>query len=336
MKSIQKCLIFSLTSIFLIVSLCKTVYVSASIADYFSFVILSDYKVEMNIGETYAISAIAASAKKTTWKSSDSKIASVNSNGVITAKKAGTVVITAKAGRAEAGCRVTVKPTTITLNRSSVEVENHAFIQLRAKTSNGSAVKWKSSKKSVAEIDENGFLTAKKPGTTVITASADGTKVSCTVTVKKPTVTLNRTSAEMYKGDTLRLTAKISSSSKPVWKTNRKSVAVVSENGTVTAKKNGTAVISVTVDGVTRECEITVLKPEITLSCTEATLKKGDSLKIEAKVSSGKTPVWSSSNPSVARVDKKGTVTATGKGRAYIYASWDGTKVRCTIYVTEK
>lgn len=70
-------------------------------------------------------------------------------------------------------------------------------VTLKGQTSNGSPISWKSQKSSVAEIDENGKISAKKPGETTITAKADGTKKTCHVTVKKPKVTLNYTSASL-------------------------------------------------------------------------------------------------------------------------------------------
>ena len=93
--------------------------------------------------------------------------------------------------------------------------------------------------------------------------------------------------------------------------------------------------ITATVDGVAKTCEIVVQKPEITLSATELTLKKGEISSMKAIVSSGNTPVWSSSNTNNVSVNSYGDITALQKGTAYIYASEDGTKVRCRVIVTE-
>ena len=56
---------------------------------------------------------------------------------------------------------------------------------------------------------------------------------------------------------------------------------------------------------------------------------------MSAKVSSGNKPEWSTSNSNVATVDSEGKITGIKKGRAYIYAKEDGTKVKCTVYVTD-
>ena len=138
-------------------------------------------------------------------------------------------------------------------------MENGAQVTLKGQTSNGSPISWKSQKSSVAEIDENGKISAKKPGETTITAKADGTKNTCHVTVKKPKVTLNYTSASLSRNQTLLLTAKVSSGKKVTWKSQKKSVATVTSRGKVTAIKRGITKIRASIDGVTKECTITVL-----------------------------------------------------------------------------
>ncbi|MDF2513049.1 MAG: hypothetical protein K0S04_2915 [Herbinix sp.] len=300
-----------------------------------AFIILSQYKATLDIGDELYIVAVSSTGKSVTWKSSDSKIASVNTYGVITAKKAGTAIITAKIKNAEASCQVVVNKTKVSISKEKASIEHGEALSLSATTSNDSPVTWKSSKKSIAIVDEYGKVTGIKPGETTITATANGTSAICQVTVKLPNVQLNKTSATLYRGNTLQLKATISSSAKPTWKTNKKSVALVDATGTVTAIKHGAAIITATVDGVTQTCEITVQKPEITLSSTELTLKKGSSSNLTASVSSGNPPTWTSSNPNIVSVNAYGDIKALQKGKAYIYAAEDGTKVRCSVSVTE-
>ncbi|WFR59263.1 Ig-like domain-containing protein [Anaerocolumna sp. AGMB13025] len=311
----------------------QPVSAKSAIAD-LSFIILSQYSATANIGEEILLFAVTSNGKFPTWKSSNSKVASVNTYGVVTAKKAGTAVITAKIKNAEAACRITVNKTKVTINLTSASIEHGETLKLTAKSSNGSQIVWKSSKKSIAVIDDKGTVTGLKPGDTVITAKADDTSVTCNLKVKSPSVKLSNSSVKLYRGHSVQITAFVSSKIAPTWKTNKKSVALVDENGTITGIKNGIAVITATVDGVIKTCNVTVLKPEITLSLKELTLKKGADATITASVSSGNEPVWSTSNPNIIAISSKGKITALEKGTAYVYASEDGTKVRCSVKVT--
>ncbi|MCH5251621.1 MAG: Ig-like domain-containing protein [Lachnospiraceae bacterium] len=307
---------------------------SAVQASSISLVVLSNYNKTIQIHQSFYLAAITSNGKKPSWKSSDSKIASVNTYGMVTGKRGGTCRITAKISGAEASCQVTVKKTTITLSSKTITMENGAQYTLGGKTSNGSSLSWKSSKRSVATIDDEGHIEAKKPGETTITASADGSSATCKVTVKKPKVTLNYTKASLYRGQTLRLTAKVSSNRIPVWKSKKTSVVTVDEKGLVTARKHGTALVQASIDGITRICEIEVKAPKITLSKSSVTMKKGESLQLSADVSSGNSPTWNSSSKKIATVDKNGKVQAKKKGSCYIYASEDGTKKKCRVHVT--
>ena len=335
MSHIKK-VIFSILLCFSVISFSVPApAVSALTSSSFSFIILSQYKAIADIGDELYIIAISSTGKSVTWKSSDSKIASVNTYGIVTTKKAGIAIITAKIKNAEASCQVIVNKTKVSINKTSATIEHGETLRLSATTSNGSPVTWMSSKKSIATIDEYGKVSGLKPGETVISAKADGSYATCMLTVKLPTVQLNKTSVTLYRGQTYRLSATVSSVVRPTWKTNKKSISIVDATGTVTAIKNGTAIITATVDGVSKTCEITVQKPEITLSTSELTLKKGAISSLTASVSSGNTPAWSSSNSNLVSVNSYGDITALLKGKAYIYAAEDGTKVRCRVIVTE-
>lgn len=299
----------------------------------YELILLGTYSETMNIGDSFYLPAVTSNGKKPTFSSGDSKVASVNTYGKITAKGAGSTVITAKIKNGEASCKIKVKKTAITLNSKSLTLENGSTAQLTAEVSTKHPVKWKSAKKSIASVDEDGMILAKKPGTTEITASADGTTVSCKVKVKQPTVCLSKTKVSLYRKDTVKLTVSSTSSSEPKWKSSKKSVALVDNRGKVTAVKNGTAWITVTVDGVSRQCEVTVKKPKITFEEESLTLKEGETASAKATVSSGNLPEYSSSNTNVAAVNEQGKITAKSPGRAYIYAKEDGTKERMTVYV---
>ena len=215
-------------------------------------------------------------------------------------------------------------------------MENGESIRLKASTSNGHIVTFRSGKSSIASVSEKGLVTAKKPGITEITATADKTSVTCKVTVKKPSVKLSKSHISLYRKRKAKLSVTSSSKSTPTWKSNKKNVATVDENGIVTAIKHGTATITVTVDGCSKSCEVTVKQPKIEFAKEKKELFAGQDYQTVVKVSSNNKPEFSSSNTNVATVDENGIVHARAKGRAYIYAKEDGVKERMTITVTEQ
>ena len=139
----------------------------------------------------------ATGDKTVKWSSSNEAVATVDSNGKVTAKKAGTAVITATSSNGKtAGCTVTVKQkeiaiTGISLNKSTTSLTEGESETLTATITPSNAtgdktVKWSSSNEAVAAVDSNGKVTAKKAGTAVITVtSSNGKSASCTVTVKQ-------------------------------------------------------------------------------------------------------------------------------------------------------
>ena len=139
-----------------------------------------------------------ASVKAVTWKSSNPKIAAVDSSGKVTALKPGTVTITCTAhdgSKVRATCRIKVTNrlvTKITLNKKKATLKKGKTLQLKIKSILpkdvvNRNVKWKSSNRKVAAVDKNGKVTAKGPGTClIICTAADGSKVvaQCRITVK--------------------------------------------------------------------------------------------------------------------------------------------------------
>lgn len=224
------------------------------------FIILTKYNHTLNIGKEFYLGAITSNGASPKWKSSNSRVASVNTYGLVTAKKNGKAKITAKVSGAEASCTVTVNKTKIQLSPSAVIIEHGESAQLKATTSNGSQVQFKSKKPSVATVSDSGKVCGEKPGSTYITVTADNTKVSCRVTVKRPSITLNHTKVTLSPDTEITLRAKVSSGLSPQWKSNKSSVATVDDDGRVYAVKAGTARISAKLDGVIRYCTVKVTK----------------------------------------------------------------------------
>ena len=309
-------------------------------------------------------------SKSVSWRSSNSEVATVDANGTVTAKRAGTAVITATSTNGKsAGCTVTVSRkeipiTEISLDKSSATLTEGETTTLVAtvlpeNTTDSKSVSWRSSNSEVATVDANGTVTAKRAGTAVITAtSTNGKTAGCTVTVSKKEIpiieiSLDKSSATLTEGETTTLTATVlpenTTDSKSVsWSSSNSEVATVDANGTVTAKRAGTVVITTTsTNGKTAGCTVTVSRKEIpiteiSLDKSSATLTEGETTTLVATVlpentTYGKSVKWSSSNVAVATVDLMGKVTAKSAGTAIITAtSENGKTASCTVTVNKK
>ena len=145
-----------------------------------------------------------ATTKAVTWKSSNTKIATVSSTGKVTAKATGTVTITctAKDGSGKkATCKITVikptvKATKITINKTKATLVKGEKISLKATVTptnaTNKAVTWKSSNTKIATVSSTGKVTAKATGTVTITCTAkdgSGKKATCKITVRNYTKT---------------------------------------------------------------------------------------------------------------------------------------------------
>ena len=212
----------------------------------------------MENGACFRLYATTSNGSKAAFKTNKSSVATVDEYGNITANKPGNAVITATADKSTARCYVTVKEPTIKLSKTSLTLYRGQSQQLTATVSSGLPPTWKSSKSSVATVDESGNITAWKHGTTIISAKVNGITKFCEVTVASPSIKLSCTELTLKVGGSKKITAAVSSGNTPEWTSSKSSVAEVSQNGTVTALKKGTAVISVKEDGTKETCKVTV------------------------------------------------------------------------------
>ncbi len=153
-----------------------------------------EYIVKGKTKNLYATLLPGDSTDKVTWKSSNTKVVTVDKNGKIKGIKAGTAKITVKTTSGKtAKCTVAVvakekKSTKVSLNKSKLNLKVGAMQMIKASmTSNKStdSLTWTSSNKKVATVDANGNITAVKKGKATITVkTSSGKKATCEVTVK--------------------------------------------------------------------------------------------------------------------------------------------------------
>ena len=333
---------------------------------------LDKTSLELEEGDTCRLIATVlpsnADDKTIIWTSDNTDVATVV-DGLVTARAEGAATVTAKAGGFEIVCTVKVSKkaqskipvTSVTLNYTSYGLkagENFTLstIVLPANATDRE-VKWTSSNEQVAVV-VNGKVTAKVEGTATITATANGKSASCSVTVTKAAsetvpveeVVLDRSSLSLKIDETQTITATIKPSDSTVrevnWSSSNEKVAVV-VNGKVTAKGEGTAMITATADGKSASCSVTVAKAEpeiipvsgITLNSEKLELEVGETFTLTATVSpsnaTDKTVVWNSESQITATV-VDGLVTAKAVGETIISATAGDVTVECALTVKAK
>lgn len=295
------------------------------------------------------VTSNSTSNKKVKWSSSNARIASVNSQGRVTAKKVGSCRIYAKAtdgSKVYAVCNIRVikRVTKLQINQVYLKMlEGHAKkLKVKVSPSNASikGVKWTSSDESVAVVSSVGKVTGIAAGSCKVTAQTkDGSKlkVYCNVTVEKevPATGLSLAAQDMVivKGMSKSAGVTVSPGNTTdtlYYSSDNRSVATVSSKGKIKAIRPGTATITVsTTSGKEAYIGVTV----VGLNKTSLTLEQYDSddLWVEGLDDTIK---WSSTNPNIARVDN-GTVVGRKPGTCTIIASISGVKLHCRVKVNK-
>ncbi|MFR8211799.1 MAG: Ig-like domain-containing protein [Longicatena caecimuris] len=284
-------------------------------------------------GKTTTLKAMTSYSTKVTWKSSKPSIATVSSSGVVTGKKAGTVYIYANAYGKSVKYKLTIKEPALKLNKSSSSIYKGKTTTLKATTSYRTKVTWKSSNSSIATVSSTGVVTGKKAGTAYIYANAYGKSVKCKVTVKNPTITLNKSKATAYAGKSYTLKATTSYRTKISWKSSNTKIATVDSKGMVKLKKAGKVTISATAFGKKVNCVLTVKNPTLKVSKASVSIYRKKSYTVKATAVPGGKVSWSSSNKAIATVSSSGKITGMKKGTAYVYAKIHGLKKTIKVIV---
>lgn len=301
-----------------------------------------------------------------TWKSSNEAVATVDSNGKVTAVGIGNAAITATCGtHTTEPFNITVNAPLvgITMNKKEAGIDKAETVQLSVTknpvdTTDSENVVWTSSNSDIASVDNNGLVTGKALGKTTITAKIEtshGTyTATCEVTVNVHIESITIVNAgidasrnlELYKNQTADLTVdfnpdEFAESKTIIWESSDKTVAKV-ENGKVTAVAPGTAIITATtVNGKTDSITVTVpvVKAKtLTINKNNTSIEKGNSEQLTTEIlpentTDDTTVTWESSDENVVTV-VNGLVTAVGVGNATVTAKAAGLDATCNVVVT--
>ena len=306
-----------------------------------------------------------ADERGVTFESSNTAVATVSASGLITAKGPGTATITVTAKDSsgkKATCTVTVTQPVkgVTVSPSSVVIQKDNVQKLTASVVPENATNkkliYKSSNETVAVVSNDGIITARSEGWATITVCSEENQAiygTCTVKVGLPVyvtkITLDTTNVTMWAGATRQLGVSIEPANADIktvtYGSSNPDVATVSSNGLITAKKKGTATITVTAtdgSGKSASCAVIVKQPVTGIQITPNgfTLVKGDVKDLKANVSPADADnpdvIWTSSNTNIAAVSSKGQVTAVNEGSCVITATCkDNASISasCTIVV---
>ena len=288
------------------------------------------------------------------WSSSNTTIATVDTNGLVTAVAEGTATLTVTTtdGSFEATSTITVERAAINVTGVSVIPDITTLVagntqQLSATVSPSNAdnqgVNWSSNNTSVATVNQNGFVTAVSQGSATITVTTiDGNFLATSViTVEAASIpvtgiNINPSSVIVVEGATELLIATIlpvdADDPSVIWLSSSTTIATVDSNGLVTAITEGSATITAaTNNGNFSASSVITVEPAsvavtgINVNPGSATIVEGATELLAATVQPANADdpsvIWFSSNTTSATVDSNGLVTAISEGSATITAT---------------
>lgn len=293
------------------------------------------------------------------WKSSDTRVATVNAQGRVVGISYGYATITATTkddNEVEAYAEIeVVRPVNrIRISSGSLSMMTGESAKLTAtiepKNATYNNVIWTSSDDSIALVDDNGNVLALKAGKATITASSDdgsGKKAVCRVTIREgiPTtgITIMDKKVTMVPGETKNVKIVQTPANSPdsiAWSSDNSSVAratrVDGRTGKITARGPGIATITVMAEsGKSATMQVNV----IGLNISNITMEKYDRLNNAITVEGTTSRVtWSIDNPRVATITRSGNnslnIVSKAVGTATITATVDGRTFKCKLSVT--
>lgn len=313
-------------------------------------------EIEMYVGDMERLSATVfpenITDKSLTWSSSDESIATVSSDGIVTAISSGTAQIYAHAGSVEAICKVTVSlpVESLQLDKEYIELVTGESVTLKVSITPDNAdaeIKWESSSPQIASVSEDGQVTALSEGETTIRANASGIYASCIVKVKQnlvTSITVEPSEITMLRFSKEKITATCypddAINQQITWISSNDDYVKVDQDGNIDAIAVGSAIITARCGEVYANCRVTVEGipvESVTIDRKDATIIVGERIQLNAEVlpenAENRTVTWETSDMNIVSVSETGEVTGVSAGKATITASADGVSSTCEITV---
>ncbi|AHG91641.1 Ig domain protein group 2 domain protein [Gemmatirosa kalamazoonensis] len=334
-------------------------------------VIVSPSSSSLAVGDTLRLEALVTDAsgavlagRAVAFASSDTTVARVSADGVVTATGLGSATITATSGSATGTATVTVAPAnvasldlqpaaasltvgdTLTVRATALDAAGHALA--------GRVITWTSGAPGVVSAAPNGKLTALGAGTAVILATSGRASATMTVTVRAVPaagVRILPSSLVMLVGDARDLAATAVDAGGnalpyPItFASSDERVAVVSSAGRVLALALGTVQITASAGGAQGTATVSVVPDPVVavaVSGMPPSLLPGATAQLSAAATNrfgtavtGRPVTWATSDAAVATVSPGGLVTAVGAGSAVISATIDGVTGSTTASVSQ-
>lgn len=303
-----------------------------------------------------------ADNKKVIYTSSDSSVASVDENGVVTGLKGGVAIIIAKTEERGlvASCSVTVQEfvSSVDIDSENLKINVGDARQLKANVLPESATNreltWSSSNNGIVSVNSNGKIEGKNVGKATIYAYAsDGSGLYDTINVEViypvTSISVSPSVAKVQQGKSTMVTATVSPSNATYknieWSSSDTNIATVDSSGTIIGLNKGSCKIYATATdgtGIVGVCNLTVTPTiaatSVVINSKSVTLQPGQTRQLTARLrptNSTESVMWVSGDTSVATVSSTGLVTAKGQGNTEIYAVSNETGVEsfCEINV---
>jgi len=320
-----------------------------------------DMTLAIGVGEQYIASAIYSDGSiqdlvtGVTWTSSNTSVATVDSEGLATTLAAGTTTITATVGTLTDTSVITVVPAhlqSITLTPTNVTLAGGTQQQFAAtgnfddgSTQVLTSALWSSSATSVLTIDANGLGVAVGPGTSTVNVVSGTVSASTSVTVTTATLVSlaiappnssmpNNATKQFAATGTFSDNSTQDVTQSVLWSSSTPNVATITNLGLVTSLSTGTTTITAMLGAVNNSTALTVSNVKlvsITISPANGRVQKGTSLKFTAtgNYSDGSTATltnvtWRSSKNNLANMRGSGILHAKKAGTLTVTASASG------------